>query len=61
MIDGSENANVSWLLNFGIRMFLKSAAIGSVLNSWFYFLLVSSQSSQAYAHRSDGKSLVPCP
>ena len=61
MIDGSENANVSWLLNFGIHMFLKSAAIGSVLNSWFYFFLVSSQSSQAYAHRSDRKSLVPCP
>ena len=24
MIDGSENTNVSWLLNFRIRMFLKS-------------------------------------
>ena len=25
MIDGSENANVSWLLNFRVRAFLKSA------------------------------------
>ena len=25
MIDGSENAIVSWLLNFRIRMFVKSA------------------------------------
>ena len=57
----AKNANISWLLNFGIRVFLKSAVMGRVLNSWFYFLLISSQSSQAYAHRSDGKSLVPCP
>ena len=27
MIDGSENAIVSWLLNFRIRMFVKSAVI----------------------------------
>ena len=25
MIDGSQNANVSWLLNFRIRVFMKSA------------------------------------
>ena len=32
MIDGSENANVSWLLNFRIRVYMKSAVIIRV--SW---------------------------
>ena len=40
----AKNSNVSWLLNFRIH-----AVIGRALNSWIYFLFVSSQSSQAYA------------
>ena len=33
MIDGSENAIVSWLLNFRIRMFAKSAVMKTTLTN----------------------------